>query len=206
MEIKEIKEYIESNKDNEEVIGLIKSFQQPITRDVVEAWCKDGDGRSWLDRNCDLYATKAVNTARENAIAKFKEDELPKLIDEAVKASNNTNLTPEQIEIKELKEEMAKMKADKEQAEKLNANTQLLRKKNLPIELAKYINNDEDVTNFEKIINAAVQKVIDEKLGTHKETPPTGGTPSKKMTLAEIMAYANEHPGVNIQELIEQNK
>ena len=206
MNINEIKEFLETNKENQEVIDFINSVQQPLTRSKVEEWTKEGEGRSWRDSVCDIYSTKAVNTARENAIAKFKEEELPKLIDEAVKAKTNVNLTPEQIEIKELKEKMAKMEADKEQAEKLNANTQLLKEKNMPIELAKYINDEEDITNFENIINSAVQKAIDEKLGKHRETPPKGGTPTQKMSLEEIMAYANEHPGANIQDLINQNR
>ena len=86
MKLEDVKKYLEENAKNEEVIDFMKSIQQPITRDAVEAWCHDGDGRSWLDRNCDIYATKAVNTARENAIAKFKQEELPKIIDDAIKA------------------------------------------------------------------------------------------------------------------------
>ncbi|WP_294405296.1 DUF4355 domain-containing protein [uncultured Clostridium sp.] len=148
----------------------------------------------------------AVGSAVTKHDDKFKKEKLPGLIEEAVKAKINENLTPEQIEIKELKEKMAKMEADKEKAEKLNTNTQLLKDKNLPIELAKYINSDEDISEFENIISAAIQKGIDEKLGAHDETPPKGGIPAKKMTLAEIMAYANKHPEINVQELINQNK
>ena len=101
---------------------------------------------------------------------------------------------------------MAKMEAEKLQAELLNANTTKLQNENLDIRLAKYVNSDEDISEFKEIINAAVQKIVDEKLGSHDETPPKGGSPKQKMTLAEIMAYANEHPGVNIQDLINQNK
>ena len=107
MNLEEIKKYLEENKESKDVVDFMKSIQQPITRDTVEAWCQDGEGRSWLDRNCDIYATKAVNTARENAIAKFKQEELPKIIDDAIKAKSNEGLTPDQMKIKELESKLA---------------------------------------------------------------------------------------------------
>lgn len=171
--IQEIKEYLENNKDNEDVVGLIKSYQQPLTRDTVEMWCKDGEGRSWLDRNCDIYATKAVNTAREKAIAKFKEEELPKLIDEAVKAKSNEGLTPEQLQLKELQAQLDAMKFEKEQAELLNANANKLKENGLDTGLAKYIKSNEDITFFKDLISNSVQAGIQEKLGDSNYKPPT---------------------------------
>ena len=206
MDLEEIKKYLEENKDNNDVIDFMKSIQQPITRDVVEQWCQEGDGRSWLDRNCDIYATKAVNTARENAIAKFKEEELPKLIDDAVKAKSSEGLTPEQIQLKELQAQLDAMKAEKEQAELLNINIGKLKEQGLNTDLARFIKSDEDITFFKNLIDSSVQAGVKEKLGGSNYKPPvTAGEPKQKMTLAEIMAYANENPGVNIQDLINQN-
>ena len=165
MNLDDIKKYLEENKDNNDVVDLIKSFQQPITRDAVETWCKDGDGRSWLDRNCDIYATKAVNTARENAIAKFKAEELPKIIDDAIKAKSNEGLTPEQMQLKELQAQLDAMKAEKEQAELLNANSKKLKEQGLNTDLAKYIKTDDDIDFFKNLINDSVKTQIQQKLG-----------------------------------------
>ena len=170
--IQEVIEYLENNKDNEDVVGLIKSYQQPINRDVVEQWCQEGDGRSWLDRNCDIYATKAVNTAREKAIAKFKEEELPKIIDDAVKAKSNEGLTPEQLQLKELQAQLDAMKAEKEQAELLNANIGKLKDNGLDTSLAKYIKTDEDILFFKELIGNSVQAGIQAKLGDSNYKPP----------------------------------
>ncbi|MEO2603604.1 capsid assembly scaffolding protein Gp46 family protein [Clostridium butyricum] len=170
--IQEVIEYLENNKDNEDVVGLIKSYQQPLTRDTVEMWCKDGEGRSWLDRNCDIYATKAVNTAREKAIAKFKEEELPKIIDDAVKAKSNEGLTPEQLQLKELQAQLDAMKAEKEQAELLNANIGKLKDNGLDTSLAKYIKTDEDILFFKELIGNSVQAGIQAKLGDSNYKPP----------------------------------
>lgn len=170
--IQEVIEYLENNKDNEDVVGLIKSYQQPLTRDTVEMWCKDGEGRSWLDRNCDIYATKAVNTAREKAIAKFKEEELPKIIDDAVKAKSNEGLTPEQLQLKELQAQLDAIKAEKEQAELLNANIGKLKENGLDTSLAKYIKTDEDILFFKDLIGNSVQAGIQAKLGDSNYKPP----------------------------------
>lgn len=158
MNLEDIKKYLEENAKNEEVIDFMKSIQQPITRDTVEAWCKDGDGRSWLDRNCDIYATKAVNTARENAIAKFKQEELPKLIEDAVKEATNKELTPEQIQLKELQEQLDAMKADKEETLRIEANRTKLKENKLDEGLAKYINSDEDLDYFKQLFYASVEQ------------------------------------------------
>ena len=171
MNLEEIKKYLDENKDNKDVIDFMKSIQQPITRDAVEAWCHDGDGRSWLDRNCDIYATKAVNTARENAIAKFKAEELPKIIDDAIKAKSNEGLTPEQMQLKELQAQLDAMKAEKEQAELLNANIGKLKNNGLDTGLAKYIKSDDDITFFKELISNSVQAGIKEKLGNSNYKP-----------------------------------
>ena len=172
MNLEDVKKYLEENKESKDVIDFMKSIQQPVTRDTVEAWCKDGDGRSWLDRNCDIYATKAVNTARENAIAKFKADELPKLIDEAVKAKSNEGLTPEQMQLKELQAQLDAMKAEKEQAELLNANSKKLKEQGLNTDLAKYIKTDDDIDFFKNLINDSVKTQIQQKLGKSSYKPP----------------------------------
>ena len=165
MNLEDIKKYLDENKESKDVIDFMKSIQQPITRDAVETWCKDGDGRSWLDRNCDIYATKAVNTARENAIAKFKAEELPKLIDDAIKAKSNEGLTPEQMQLKELQAQLDAMKAEKEQAELLNANVRKLKEVGLNTDLARFIKEDSDIDFFKNLINDSVKTEVKQKLG-----------------------------------------
>ena len=172
MNLEDIKKYLDENKESKEVIDFMKSIQQPVTRDTVEAWCKDGDGRSWLDRNCDIYATKAVNTARENAIAKFKSEELPKIIDDAIKAKSNEGLTPEQMQLKELQAQLDAMKAEKEQAELLNSNVRKLKEVGLNTDLARFIKEDSDIDFFKNLINDSVKAEVKNKLGHSSYKPP----------------------------------
>ena len=172
MNLEEIKKYLDENKDNKDVIDFMKSIQQPVTRDTVEAWCQDGEGRSWLDRNCDIYATKAVNTARQNAIAKFKEEELPKLIDDAIKAKSNEGLTPDQMKIKELEEKMAKYEAEKAESLRLETNRSKLKDNGLSTDLARFIKEDSDIDFFKNLINDSVKAEVKNKLGNSSYRPP----------------------------------
>ena len=172
MNLEDIKKYLEENAESKEVIDFMKSIQQPLTRDTVEVWCKDGEGRSWLDRNCDIYATKAVNTARENAMAKFKQEELPKIIDDAIKAKSNEGLTPDQMKIKELEEKMAKYEAEKAEALRLETNRSKLKENGLNTDLARFIKEDDDIDFFKNLINNSVKTEIQQKLGKSSYKPP----------------------------------
>ena len=172
MNLEDIKKYLEENAKNEEVIDFMKSIQQPLTRDTVETWCQTSDGRSWLDRNCDIYATKAVNTARENAIAKFKQEELPKIIDDAIKAKSNEGLTPDQMKIKELEEKMAKYEAEKAESLRLETNRNKLKENGMNTDLARYIKEDSDIDFFKNLINDSVKTQIQQKLGKSSYKPP----------------------------------
>ena len=207
--INEITEYLNTNKDNDEVVGLIKSFQQPLTRDTVEMWCKDGEGRSWLDRNCDIYSNKAVKTAQENAIAKYEKETLPTKIDEAIKSKSTEGLTPEQQQLRELQKQLNDMKAEKEMAELLNINSNKLKEKGLDTSLAKYIKEDSDIEFFSNLINNSVQDGVKAKLGDSNYTPPTP-TVSKtnitkeqffKMDFIKQQQFAIENPE-NYQEIM----
>ena len=179
MEFNDIQTYITENAENEDVKDLIKSFQQPITRDAVETWCKDGEGRSWLDRTCDLYSNKAVETPRNNAIAKFKEEELPKIIEEELKKANNKKKTPEQIELEELKAKFEALEKEKTKADMTSKYTKVLTEKGLNADLINFVlgENDETTTqnieSIEKIINGAVDNGVKNKLSTSSYTPPS---------------------------------
>ena len=175
MDINEIKKYLEENKDNEEVTGLIDSLQKPLTRDIVDNWTKEGEGRSWLDRNCDIYSSKAVETARNNAIEKFKKEELPKLQEEYYKSKTGEGLTPEQKQLKELQAQLEEMKAKEQQNILLQENTKKLQEKKLSADLAKYIQSDDDIEFFSNLINQSVDEGVKAKLGDSTYQPPTDG-------------------------------
>ena len=171
-------ENIADDADVNEIITGLEEFANPsINRDVVEKWCQEGEGKSWLDRNCDIYSAKAIETARKNAIEKYEKEVLPTKI----KESKEETLTPEQLEIKQLKEQMNKLTQEKEYNEKLKTNASKLKEKKLSTELAKYINTDEDITFFETLFNEEVQNAVQSKI---KSNPPI---PEKSQGTANVI-------------------
>lgn len=175
MDINEIKKYLDENKDNEEVTGLIDSLQKPLTRDLVDNWTKEGEGRSWRDSVCDIYSSKAVETARVNTIEKFKKEELPKLQEEYYKSKTGEGLTPEQKQLKELQAQLEEMKAKEQQNILLQENTKKLQEKKLSADLAKYIQSDDDIEFFSNLINQSVDEGVKAKLGDSTYQPPADG-------------------------------
>lgn len=173
--IQEVKEYLESNAENEEVKGFIDGLQKPLTRDIVEDWTKEGEGKSWLDRNCDIYSNKAVETARKNAIEKFKAEELPKLQEEYFKTKTGEGLTEDQKKLIEMQKQIDEMNAEKEENKRIQGNAQKLKEKGLNTDLAKFISNDDDISFFEGLIKNAVAEGIKAKIGESAYKPPVNG-------------------------------
>ena len=172
MDIEEIKKYLNDNSETEEVKEFMESMKPQINRESVEAWTKEGEGRSWLDRICDIYSSKAIETAKSNAIAKFKENDMQKLIDEAVKAKSNEGKTPEQIKLEELETKLAEMEKEK---------TIATNKANYSKVLTDFIYADEEEVfngNIEKIntiLQSAVTSSTNEILNKNEYIPPTSG-------------------------------
>ncbi|SQB99774.1 Uncharacterised protein [Clostridium paraputrificum] len=181
MDIEEIKKYLNDNSETEEVKEFMESMKPQINRESVEAWTKEGEGRSWLDRICDIYSSKAIETAKSNAIAKFKENDMQKLIDEAVKAKSNEGKTPEQIKLEELETKLAEMEKEKTIATNKANYSKVLTEKGLPVDLLDFIYADEEEVfngNIEKIntiLQSAVTSSTNEILNKNEYIPPTSG-------------------------------
>lgn len=161
----EITDYIEKNKDTEEVSNFINGFKTPITRDAVEQWTKDGEGRSWLDRNCDIYSSKAIETARTKAIEKYEAEVLPKKLEEYKKSISNEGKTPEQIQLEQVMAELEAMKKEKALSDKKDTIGKELVTNGLPMELLGFLNweaEDSIIKEQAKTINDLISKAVSE--------------------------------------------
>lgn len=161
----EITDYIEKNKDTEEVSNFINGFKTPITRDAVEQWTKEGEGRSWLDRNCDIYSSKAIETARTKAIEKYEAEVLPKKLEEYKKSISNEGKTPEQIQLEQVMAELEAMKKEKALSDKKDTIGKELVTNGLPMELLGFLNweaEDSIIKEQAKTINDLISKAVSE--------------------------------------------
>lgn len=198
MDFNEVQEFINNNSEDESVVNFVNGLQRPITRDSVEEWCKEGEGKSWLDRNCDLYSSKAIDTARKNAIEKYEKETLPIKCEEYYKSKSQEGKTPEQIQIEELQNKIKAMEEEKAQQILLETNRGKLKEANLSTDLAKYIKDDNDIEFFKGLLNTVGQQKVDEVLTTNPPMPSNGqvGVNAKltqeelnKMTDEEYFAY-----------------
>lgn len=179
MNINEIKEYLDTNKENSEVKEFIQSLQVPLTRDIVENWTKEGEGRSWRDSVCDIYSDKAVKTAKAHAVENFKKNELPKIIEDELKKKSNEGKTPEQIEAEEWRRKAEALEKEKAKAELSNKYTKILGEKGYSTDLVEFcFDEKEDEFNakldkISKLIDSSVEVQVKEKLGQSNYKLPT---------------------------------
>ena len=163
--LEEINEDIEIT---EEVLGFAKPKEFNVNDITLEQF------KNVLETNQQIngYYQSTLDSKVSKGINTFKEKTMPSLIEEEIKKRDTSNLTPEQLQLKELQAQLDAMKAEKEQAELLNANIGKLKDNGLDTSLAKYIKTDEDILFFKDLIGNSVQAGIQAKLGDSNYKPP----------------------------------
>jgi len=183
--IEEVQAFIEANKDNPKVVGYVGGL---VTPDRVAAYLDSEEGKKLLQPKLDTYASKAITTHDE----KFKLNELPKLINEAV-AKANPQETPEQKKIRELEERINQSDSAKAKSELTNQALKIMQDKKLPTNLAEYFIGKDEATTIanlsalEQVFNTNVESLVAERLGKGYQ-PPTSGA-----KLTDTNPWSKEH-------------
>ena len=171
---------INDDADINEIILSIEDFAKSSNKlDVSKLTIEDFKNvlennqmiKGYYTSQMDSSISKAINSHDE----KFRRDKLPKIIEDELKKRSNEGLTPEQIEIKELKTQMEAMKAEKEANDLLNANRNKLKEAKLSEDLAKYIKEDSDIEFFKNLITESVNDGVKNKINNSSYTPPSDG-------------------------------
>ena len=170
---------INDDTDINETILSIEDFAKSSKLDVSKLTIEDF--KNVLENNQMIkgYYTSQMDSSISKAInshdAKFRRDKLPKIIEDELRKRSNEGLTPEQIEIKELKEQMEAMKAEKEANDLLNSNRTKLKEAKLSEDLAKYIKEDSDIEFFKNLITESVNNGVKNKINNSSYAPPSDG-------------------------------
>lgn len=205
MELKDVQEFIEQNKDSEEVQEYLKGLNKVDVSRIQQLADEDKDIKSWLDSVKDKHSSKSLET--------WKTNNLQKLIDEEV-AKRNPKETAEQKQIRELTERLNKKEKEEKRQALLNKSLVLADEKKLPKDILEYfLGDDEESTkaNLEKlenVFNTHVESLVNEKLKGSSYTPPKGGN-EKKLTLEEIKNMSPDEINQNweaVQEVMKENK
>lgn len=170
MNIEEIKSFIESNKDSEEVKGLLSTYQTPITLDTVKGYLeKEADGIAFLQSYTDKKVTQGITS--------YKQNNLQKLIEEEI-AKRNPQKSAEQIKMEELQREIEAMKRESALKDlKLKFTDELASKNMLGFSDYLLIGEDEEtvknnIAKFEELLNPLVDNLVNEKLKASSKVPP----------------------------------
>jgi len=182
----EVKSYFETNKDNEEVKGYVKGFNN---LDGVKSFLESNeDGKKYLNSYADTKVTKGIES--------FKTNNLSTLVDAEVK-KRFPDADPKDVELKNMKAMLEQMKADGTKKELTNKALKMAQEKKLPTDLVDYfIGSDEETTNknIEKFIAtmAAHDEAIKLEFAKSNSYTPPKGTDNLKLdekARAEIAKY-----------------
>ena len=167
---------IAEDADVNEAILSIDDFAKSSEIDVKKLTIDDYKNMLANNEVIKAYYQSSFDSAVGSAVTKhdqkFMKEKFPTLLEEEIKKRDTSNLTPEQIQLKELQAQLDAMKAEKEQAELLNANISKLKESGLNTDLAKYIKTDDDIDFFKNLINDSVKAEVKNKLGNSSYRPP----------------------------------
>lgn len=173
---------IDDNADIDEII-LSNGFAKPIT---------DVEGLNKLlesDKSLQGLFDKKVTTGIEN----FKKNGMQKIIEAEVLKRTGKNETPEQKEIRELKERLDKADKEKAKAEMISKYKDVLTEKKIPSNMIDFLLAEDDETTganielFENSMKQYIETGIKAKLGDSEYTPPTGGGNVGKVTWEQVI-------------------
>ena len=172
----------DDNADIDEII-LSNAFAKPIT---------DVEGLNKLlesDKSLQGLFDKKVTTGIEN----FKKNGMQKIIEAEVLKRTGKNETPEQKEIRELKERLDKADKEKAKAEMISKYKDVLTEKKIPSNMIDFLLAQDDETTeanielFENSMKQYIETGIKAKLGDSEYTPPTGGGNVGKVTWEQVI-------------------
>jgi hypothetical protein len=198
--LQEVKDYFETNKDNEDIKTYLNSF---LTKDTVGAFLETESARSIVDsisgKAVEAYKGKGMLKELEKA----KQEEA-----ERVRKELNPKETTEQKELREIKEMLQKEKANSLVKELLINKTSLFNEKGYDIKLSEFVNGENieqirvNADKLNNIISELVTKQVKEKLESGYK-PPNTDTKSndtvtkeqfEKMGYSERLEIANNNP------------
>jgi len=159
MNIEEIKQFLEQNKENEEVKAFVGELSA-VSADKVKGFLETEEGKKLLQPRLDQHFTKGLETWKDNNLEKIVEEEVSK---------RNPSKTPEQIEVEKLRKEIEAERAARNRETLVNKALKAADEKKLPKDIIDFFigeNEDSTLENLSKLedsFNAAVQTAVDGK-------------------------------------------
>lgn len=204
MTLEEVKQFLESNKEQEDVKAYIEGLSQ-VTPDGVTAFLEQEEGKKLLQPKLDKYFNTGLET--------WKNNNLSKLIDDEVK-TRFPEKDAKDIELEKIRSDLQKMQIEKQRESLTNKAIKIANEQKLPIDLVDYfIGEDEDkttqnLTRLKEVFDTHLQSAVDEKLKAGGTTIQSGATPTT-FTMEQIRTMSESDISKNweaVQQVLEGNK
>ena len=177
MDFKEVKQFIETNKEQAEVKEYLQGLNK-VSVEGIEKYVNEDDGaKKWMDSVKDKHFNKALETWKTNNLEGLISNEIKKRFPEK---------DEKEIEVEKLKSEIEKMKQEKLHEALTSKAVKLASEKNLPVELVDFFiadneeNTVENLVALEQSFNSAIQKAVELRLKGDGYTPPNNITNERK--------------------------
>ena len=177
--IQEIKDYMTTNKDNDEVKGYIKGFNNlDGVKDFLET---NEDGKKYLNSFADSRVTKGIDS--------WKVANLDNLVTAKVKELH-PDADPKDLALSQLKQQFEDMKNSTAKEKLTNKTLKQFQELKLPSELVDFIVGDEastakNIETLKAIFASRDEAIKTELVKGNSYTPPTGGSAGNMDKLRE---------------------
>ena len=183
--LEKLKDIAEDADVNEAILN-IDDFAKSSEIDVKKLTVDDYKNMLANNDVIKAYYQSSFDSAVGSAVTKhdqkFMKEKFPTLLEEEIKKRDTSNLTPDQLKIKELEEKMAKYEAEKAESLRLETNRNKLKESGLNTDLARFIKEDSDIDFFKNLINNSVKAEVKNKLGNSSYRPPVVDNNSNTIT------------------------
>jgi Domain of unknown function (DUF4355) len=178
LNLDQIKDYLESNKENQDVLGVVKQYapkQEIGLEDVQKLVNEKEDFKKWIDSEKDKHFSKGLDT--------WKQKSLPSVLDEEIK-KRFPEKDPKDLENESLRTELENFKKEILLKDLKAKALTIASEKKIPSKIIDFfIGQDEEstVSNlsvFEEVMESYVKAQVDERLNNTHQPPSGGGNPS----------------------------
>lgn len=192
--LKDMADDAEVNETIQGIEGLTKTFDfKTIGLDDFKNVLETNDiAKTYFQSSVDSGVGKGVTAYKEN----FTKNELPKLVEEAIKAKSNEGKSEAEIKLDEALAKIAEMENKNALSEMKAKYTKVLSDKGVKPDLIDFLklnieNDEENNSTIEKVveyINSSIAEGVKSKFGNNAYTPPSQDNNNEDSLLAQLNA------------------
>jgi hypothetical protein len=216
--LEQIKEFIEANKESDEVKEYLQGFvKDPSVDEILGKFESDETLKKWLESEKDKHFSKGLNT--------FKEKTMPGLIEQEITKRNPNNKSPEALEVEKALAEIERWKTKTIRESVRNDALKFATDNKLPSEVVDYfisleIDDDEEgtkskeatmanLTKLKDVWGNHLQQSVNERMKSNGFNPKDNGDNPKTFTKEQIASMSADEINKNweaVQASLQSNK